>query len=88
VNAWWWVPIGLAAWLGVSLVVGLWLGPAFKRSSQAREALDPHTEEPPVGGKSRLRMGRTPPRGNQARAPVHLVASRAVFLAAAAVVPA
>ena len=46
VNAWWRVPIGFAAWLGVSLVVGLWLGPAFKRSSQAREALDPHTEEP------------------------------------------
>ena len=38
-NAWRRVPIRLAAGLGVSLVVGLWLGPAFKRSSQAREAL-------------------------------------------------
>jgi hypothetical protein len=39
-NAWWWVPIGLVAWSGVSLAVGLWLGPVLRRASQAREALD------------------------------------------------
>ncbi len=44
-NAWWWVPIGLVAWIGVSLAVGLLLGPVFKRSAQAREALDAHVEE-------------------------------------------
>jgi hypothetical protein len=36
-DAWWWVPIGLAAWFGVSLMVGLLLGPILK---QAREAPD------------------------------------------------
>jgi len=46
-NAWWWVPIGLAAWCGVSLVVGLWLGPVLRRSSQARDALDAQAGEPP-----------------------------------------
>ena len=39
-NAWWWVPIGLAAWLLVSLAVGLCLGPILRRSAEAREALE------------------------------------------------
>jgi len=39
-NAWWWVPIGLVAWSGVSLSVGLWLGPVLRYCSQAQEALD------------------------------------------------
>jgi len=39
-NPWWWVAIGLAAWFAVSLPVGLLLGPFFRYSSQAREALD------------------------------------------------
>jgi hypothetical protein len=56
-NAWWWVPIGLAAWSGASLAVGLWLGPVLRRASQAREALDAQTgetlaghQEPPKDG--------------------------------------
>ena len=57
-SAWWWVPIGLAAWFGVALAVGLLLGPVLRRSSQAREALDTQLrgtraggEEPPRNGK-------------------------------------
>jgi hypothetical protein len=39
-DAWWWVLIGLAAWLAVSLAVGLGLGPMFRHCSQIRKALD------------------------------------------------
>ena len=56
-NAWWWVPIGLVAWLGVSLAVGLLLGPVLQRSAQARDALDAQVgetlaepQEPPEDG--------------------------------------
>jgi hypothetical protein len=45
VNAWWWVAIGLVAWCGVSLVVGLLLGPVLRRSSRAQEALDTREAE-------------------------------------------
>ena len=37
---WWWIPIGLAAWLAVSAAVALWLGSALRNCSQARKALD------------------------------------------------
>jgi len=50
-NAWSWVPIGLAAWFGVSLAVGMWLGPVLRHCSQAREALNPHSG-PPVGPRA------------------------------------
>ena len=39
-DAWWWIPIGLAAWFAVSVAVGLWLGPFLRSCSQAWEALD------------------------------------------------
>ena len=40
-NAWWWVLIGLAAWFAVALaVVGFWLAPVLRRSSQERETLE------------------------------------------------
>lgn len=39
-DPWWWVLIGLAAWILISIVVALLLGPVLRRSSQAREALD------------------------------------------------
>jgi hypothetical protein len=39
-SAWWWVAIGFAAWCGIALAVGLFLGQVFRRSSRAREALD------------------------------------------------
>jgi hypothetical protein len=39
-NAWWWVPIGLAAWCLVAVVLALCIGPVLRRASQARESLD------------------------------------------------
>ena len=39
-NSLWWIPIGLAAWFLLSLVVGLCLGPVLSRSAEAREALE------------------------------------------------
>jgi hypothetical protein len=53
-NAWWWAAIGLAAWLGVSPVVGLWLGPIIGHCSRAREARE---------AQSILRMGAAPDSG-------------------------
>jgi hypothetical protein len=47
-NVWWWVAIGLLAWFGVSLAVGLLLGRVFRRSSQVREALDAQERETPA----------------------------------------
>jgi hypothetical protein len=47
VDAWWWVPIGLVAWLVLAAAAGLWLGPVFKQCSQAWEALAPDTGKTP-----------------------------------------
>jgi len=44
-SAWWWVLIGLAAWLSVSLAVGLLLARFFRHAAQARDALDAQGEE-------------------------------------------
>ena len=44
-SAWWWVPIGLAAWLGVSLAVGLLLARFFRNAARARDAMDALAEE-------------------------------------------
>lgn len=44
-NAWWWLPIGLAAWFAIAVAVGLWFGPVLRSCSQAREAVDQHTAE-------------------------------------------
>jgi hypothetical protein len=54
-DAWWWIPIGVAAWFALSVAVGLWLGPVLRGCSQARGALDQHTAEI-------LAMPRKPPR--------------------------
>ena len=40
---WWWIPIGLAAWLAMSVAVALSLGSALRNCSQARKALDRNT---------------------------------------------
>ncbi len=40
---WWWIPIGLAAWVAMSAAVALWLGSAPRNCSQARKALDRKT---------------------------------------------
>ena len=42
---WWWVPIGLAAWFLASVVIGLWIGPVLRRSSEIRESLDQQVAE-------------------------------------------
>ena len=47
-SAWWWVPIGLAAWLGVAFAVGLLLARFFRNAAQARDALDAPAEERPA----------------------------------------
>ena len=47
-SAWWWVPIGLVAWLSVSLPVGLLLARFFRHAAQARDALDAQAEERPA----------------------------------------
>jgi len=48
VNAWWWVPIGLAAWFLVSLAVGLCVGPVLRRCAEAREAWEDQLAEADV----------------------------------------
>jgi hypothetical protein len=45
----WWVPIGLAAWFGVAVVAALFIGPALRRSSEAREALEQQVKDMPDG---------------------------------------
>jgi len=54
---WWWVPVGLAAWLGVSLGVGLLVGRFLRNAAQARDAQDAQAQkklaerqEPPQDG--------------------------------------
>ena len=39
-NTWWWVPIGLAAWCLVAVVMALCIGRVLRRASQVRESLD------------------------------------------------
>ena len=39
-NAWWWVPIGLAAWCLVAVMTALGMGRILRRASQVRESLD------------------------------------------------
>jgi hypothetical protein len=58
-NAWSWVPIGLAAWFGVSLAVGMWLGPVLMYCSRAAEAQGAHSSHG---------MGNAPPSGSKAQA--------------------
>jgi hypothetical protein len=48
----WWVAIGLIAWFGASLAVGLLLARGFRRSSQAREALDAQERETLAGPRA------------------------------------
>ena len=44
-SAWLWAPIGLAAWLSVSLAVGLLLARFFRNAARARDAMDALAEE-------------------------------------------
>ena len=44
-DPWWWVPIGLAAWSLVAVVMGLCIGSVLKRSSETRESLDQQSRE-------------------------------------------
>ena len=46
-NAWWWVPIGLAAWCLVAVVMALCIGTVLRRASQTRESLDRQVTEIP-----------------------------------------
>ena len=45
-SAWWWVPIGLAAWLLVSLGAGLVIGPWLRRGREGAEACRPDERGP------------------------------------------
>ena len=45
VNPWWWVPIGLAAWCLVAVVMALCIGRVLGRATQARESLDRRVTE-------------------------------------------
>jgi hypothetical protein len=72
-SAWWWLPVGLAAWFGVSLAVGLFLGRFFRHAAQARDSQDAQTQkrlaerqEPPQDGP------RVALRGSKRGAPAHL----------------
>jgi hypothetical protein len=38
VNAWWWLPIGFAAWFAVSIPVAVFVGRWLKASREAGEA--------------------------------------------------
>jgi hypothetical protein len=67
-STWWWVAIGLAAWLGAALAMGLLLSPFFRRCSQVREALDAQVagtltgrQQPPGRGLASPRHLRRPP---------------------------
>ena len=44
-DPWWWVPIGLAAWLLVAVLVAPCVGAVLKRCSQTREAIDQQLSE-------------------------------------------
>ena len=44
-NAWWWVPIGLAAWFLVAVVMALGIGAVLRRASRTRESLDRQVTE-------------------------------------------
>ena len=63
-SAWWWVAIGLVAWLGAALAMGLLVSPFFRRCSQAREARDAQ-----VAGAL---TGRQQPLGNELATQRHL----------------
>ena len=72
-SAWWWVAIGLVAWLGGALAICLLLSPFFRRCSQAREGLDAQVAgtltgrlQPPGNGLATLRHPRRPPRRDKA----------------------
>ena len=72
-SAWWWVAIGLVAWLGAALAMGLLLSPFFRRCSRAREALDAQVagtltgrQQPPGHGLATLRHLSRPPRRDKA----------------------
>ena len=73
-SAWWWVAIGLVAWLGVALATGLLLGPFFRRSAQTREYLDAQIAEalagrrqPPDRGLAKFALPETPAVGRSRR---------------------
>jgi hypothetical protein len=75
-SAWWWVPIGLAAWLSVSLAVGLLLARFFRHAAQARDALDALAEERPAERQEPPQDGPrvalwAPKRGALRHLPVH-----------------
>ena len=40
-----WIPVGIAAWFLVSVVLGLCIGPVLKNCSQARESADQQRDD-------------------------------------------
>lgn len=43
-----WIPVGIAAWFLVSVVIGLCIGPVLKNCSLARESADQQRDERPL----------------------------------------
>jgi hypothetical protein len=56
-DAWWWVPVALAAWFVVALALGFWLGPVLRRWSQARDVAEPRSQMP-AGREEQVRDGK------------------------------
>jgi hypothetical protein len=44
-DAWWWIPIGLAAWFTVAAAAAPLIGRFLGSCSQARESLEQHVAE-------------------------------------------
>jgi hypothetical protein len=58
VNAWWWVPIGLAAWFVIAAMMALWIGSVLGRAARTRESLDRQRGQTPGEHESRVTLTR------------------------------
>jgi hypothetical protein len=59
-NAWWWVPIGLASWVAAATAVGLLLGRFLKRSAQPWDPPHPEADAIPAQRQESPQCERNP----------------------------